>query len=55
MVEVVKKSCFFNSDKSTLEKKINDLIYESELLNENDNNFLENIKKRNNSIFGFNP
>ena len=55
MVEVLKKSCLFKSKKSFLEKRINNLIFESELINENDNDFLENIKKRNNSILGFHP
>ncbi len=55
MVEVLKKSCFFVNDKINLHKKISDLIYQSELNNESDNNFLQNIKKRNNSILGFHP
>ncbi len=55
MIQVLKKSCLFKSDKIHLEKKISHLLYESELKNESDNNFLENIKKRNNSILGFHP
>lgn len=55
MIEVLKKSCLFNSDKFDLEKKLSHLLYESELKNESDNNFLEIIKKRNNSILGFHP
>ena len=55
MIEVLKKSCLFNADKFDLEKKLNNLLYESELKNESENNFLENIKKRNNSILGFHP
>ena len=55
MVEVLKKSCFFVNDKINLQKKISDLLYQSELNNESDKNFLKNIKKRNNSILGFHP
>ena len=59
MIEVLKKSCLFKTDKIHLEKKISHLLYESEFNNEtnkkSDNNFLENIKKRNNSILGFHP
>ncbi len=55
MIEVLKKSCLFNEDKFDLEKKLSNLLYESELKNESENNFLENIKKRNNSILGFHP
>ena len=59
MIEVLKKSCLFKTDKIQLEKKISHLLYESEFKNETDkkgdNNFLENIKKRNNSILGFHP
>ena len=55
MIKVLKKSCLFKSDKIHLEKKISHLLYESELKNESDKNFLENIKKRNNSILGFHP
>ena len=55
MIEVLKKSCLFNADKFDLEKKLSNLLYESELRNESNNNFLEIIKKRNNSILGFHP
>ena len=55
MIEVLKKSCLINSDKTDLEKKISYLLYQSELQKESDNNFLEIIKKRNNSILGFYP
>ena len=55
MIEVLKKSCLFLNETSNLDKKIGDLIYQSELINENDKNFLKNIKKRNNSILGFHP
>ena len=55
MIEVLKKSCLYNADKFDLEKKLSNLLYESELKNESDNNFLEIIKKRNNSILGFHP
>ena len=55
MIEVLKKSCLINSDKTDLEKKISYLLYQSELKKESDNNFLEIIKKRNNSILGFHP
>ena len=55
MIEVLKKSSLFNEDKFDLEKKLSNLLYESELKNESENNFLENIKKRNNSILGFHP
>ena len=55
MIQVLKKSCLFKSDKIYLEKKISHLLYESELKKKSDNNFLENIKKRNNSILGFHP
>ena len=55
MIEVLKKSCLFKSDEIHLDKKISHLLYESELKNKSDNNFLENIKKRNNSILGFHP
>ena len=54
MIEVLKKSCLFKADKFDLEKKLSNLLYESELKNESDN-FLEIIKKRNNSILGFHP
>ena len=55
MIEVLKKSCLFNADKFELEKKLSILLYESEIKNKSDNNFLEIIKKRNNSILGFHP
>jgi len=55
MIEVLKKSCFFKSDKISLDKKISNLLYESESTNESDNSFLEIIKKRNNFILGFHP
>ncbi len=55
MIEILKKSCLFNADKFDIEKKLSNLLYESELKNESDNNFLEIIKKRNNSILGFHP
>jgi len=55
MIEVLKKSSLFNSNKIDLEKKISHLLFESELENESDNNFLDIIKKRNNSILGFYP
>ena len=55
MIEVLKKSCLYNADKFDLEKKLSNLLYETELKNESDNNFLEIIKKRNNSILGFHP
>ncbi len=55
MIQVLKKSCIFKSDKIHLEKKISHLLYESELKNESDTNFLVKIKKRNNSILGFHP
>ncbi len=55
MIEVLKKSCLFKSDNIDFEKKISNLLYESELENESDNDFLENIKKRNNFILDFHP
>ncbi len=55
MIEILKKSCLFNADKFDIEKKLSNLLYESELKIESDNNFLEIIKKRNNSILGFHP
>ena len=42
-------------DLNSLKNKISFLIYESENTNESDENFLKNIKKRNNSILGFHP
>ncbi len=57
MIEILKKSCLYKSKVINLEKKINHLLYASEFtnLNENNSDFLENIKKRNNSILGFHP
>tara|TARA_B100000902_G_scaffold7639_1_gene9723 strand:- start:116 stop:1609 length:1494 start_codon:yes stop_codon:yes gene_type:complete len=55
MIEVIKKSCLFHSGNIDLEKKLSLLLYESEFKNESNNNFLEIIKKRNNSILGFHP
>ena len=55
MIEVLHKSCLFKFEKSVLEKKINDLIFGSELANKRDKDFREKIKKRNNSILGFHP
>jgi malate dehydrogenase (quinone) len=53
MVKVLTRSCLFLNDKINLQKKINDLIYQSHLTYESDKDFLINIKKRNNSILGF--
>ena len=53
MVKVLTRSCLFLNDKINLQKKINDLIYQSQLPYESDKDFLINIKKRNNSILGF--
>ena len=55
MIQVLKKSCLFKSNKIHLEKKISHLLFESQLKNESDKHFLENIKKRNNFILGFHP
>ena len=55
MIEVLNKSCLFLDDLNSLKNKISFLIYDSENTNESDENFLENIKKRNNSILGFHP
>ena len=55
MIEVLKKSCLFKADKFDIDKKLSNLLYESELKIESDSNFLEIIKKRNNSILGFHP
>ena len=55
MIQVLKKSCLLKSDKINFEREISHLLYESEFKNVSDNNFLENIKKRNNSILGFHP
>ena len=54
MVEVLKKSSLFLKDQPNLEKKINYYIDQSQS-NYDDSNFLETIKKRNNSILGFHP
>ncbi len=53
MVKVLTRSCLCLNDKINLQKKINDLIYQSQLTYESDKDFLINIKKRNNSILGF--
>ena len=55
MVEVLEKSVLFLNDKHNLEKKINDLIYPERSASENNGTFIKDIKKRNNSIFGFHP
>ena len=55
MVEVLEKSVLFLNDKHNLQKKINDLIYPELSVFENNRTFIKNIKKRNNSIFGFHP
>jgi len=55
MVEVLEKSVLFLNDKHNLQKKINDLIYPELSASENDSTFIKDIKKRNNSIFGFHP
>jgi len=55
MVEVQKKSVLFLNDKHNLQKKINDLIYPELSVSENYSTFIKDIKKRNNSIFGFHP
>ena len=55
MVEVQEKSVLFLTDKHKLQKKINDLIYPELSVSENCNTFIKEIKKRNNSIFGFHP
>ena len=55
MVKVLEKSTFFLNDKHNLQKKINDLIYAEISDSENNGNFIKDIKKRNNSIFGFHP
>ena len=55
MVEVLEKSVLFLNDKHKLQKKINDLIYPELSVSENYNNYIKEIKKRNNSIFGFHP
>jgi len=55
MVEVLEKSVLFLNKKHNLQKKINDLIYPELSVSENYNTFIKEIKKRNNSIFGFHP
>ena len=55
MVEVLEKSVLFLNDKHNLKKKINDLIYPGLSDSENNSTFIKDIKKRNNSIFGFHP
>ena len=55
MVEVLEKSVLFLKDKHNLQKKINDLIYPELSNSKNNSTFIKDIKKRNNSIFGFHP
>ncbi len=55
MVEVLEKSVLFLNDKYNLQKKINDLVYPELSVSENNSTFIKDIKKRNNSIFGFHP
>ncbi len=55
MVEVLEKSVLFLNDKHNLQKKINDLIYPELSDFENKSTLIKEIKKRNNSIFGFHP
>jgi len=55
MVEVLEKSVLFINDKQNLQKKIKDLIYPELSVFENYSTFIKEIKKRNNSIFGFHP
>ena len=55
MVEVLEKSVLFLNDKHNLQKKINDLIYPEFSASQNDSTLIKDIKKRNNSIFGFHP
>ncbi len=55
MVEVLEKSVLFLNDKHNLKKKINDLIYPERTAYEKNTTFIKDIKKRNNSIFGFHP
>ena len=51
MLQVLKKSIFYNENKAALDEKINKLIpLNNALLNSND---LEIIKRRNNDILGF--
>ena len=53
MVKVLEKSVLFLNDKHNLQKKINDLIHPELSDFENNSTFIKDIKKRNNSIFGF--
>ena len=55
MVEVLEKSVLLLNDKHNLQKKINDLIYSELWDSENNSTLIKDIKKRNNSIFGFHP
>ena len=55
MVNVLEKSVLFLNDKHNLQKKINALIYQELSESENNSTFIKDIKKRNNSIFGFHP
>jgi len=55
MVEVLEKSVLFLNDKHNLKKRINDLIYSELSASENYITSIKDIKKRNNSIFGFQP
>ena len=55
MVKVLEKSVLFLNDNHNLQKKINDLIHPELLVSENYSTFIKEIKKRNNSIFGFHP
>jgi len=55
MIEVLEKSVLFLNDKLNLQKKINDLIHPEISVSENYSTFIKEIKKRNNSIFGFHP
>ena len=51
MLQVLKKSIFYDENKAALDEKINKLIpLNNTLLNSND---LEIIKRRNNDILGF--
>jgi len=54
-VDVLEKSVLFLNDKHNLKKKINDLINPELSVSENYSIFIKEIKKRNNSIFGFHP
>ena len=53
MVEVLEKSVLFLNDKHNLQKKINDLINPELSDSETNSTYIKDIKKRNNSIFGF--